>query len=363
MAKRRHELDTRVFTIFLLIAIPFVAFGSIVVVTMARGALHDSVGQSLEQRAFQTKLLIERYVADQVVMLRMLAADPQVHDVLAKSARDRSDEAARLEHASKSPLAERLRGHAQIRPGVIVIHAVDAAGRLAATSGRMGPVDQADADWFRALAQDEQPEPFVGDIHKDASGQGVIEIAYPVYGDDGQWLGGVQTVLESADLYSVLAPVRVGRTGHAELIHSKDGLILASDNSARELSMVYPGFSAIQAAIRERRGYWIIPEVDEAKEDGSRFREPARMMGYARVDQVPNAEWCVVVEQELSEANAPIRMVTRYLWIHFIGAFGTVILLALYFSFKLETPVLEEELHLHEEHIPPSMKTEASAAE
>ena len=50
MAKRRHELDTRVFTIFLLIAIPFVAFGSIVVVTMARGALHDSVGGLDENR-------------------------------------------------------------------------------------------------------------------------------------------------------------------------------------------------------------------------------------------------------------------------------------------------------------------------
>jgi hypothetical protein len=361
MAKRRHELDTRVFTVFLLVAMPFVAFGSIVVVTMARGALHDSVGESLEQRAFQTKLQIERYMADQVVMLRLLAADPQVHEVLLASARDRSDDAARLELASKSALAERLRGAAQIRSGVAVIHAVDAAGRLAATSGRMGPIDQTDREWFRALAQDEQPQPFVGQIHKAADGKGVIEIAYPVYDADGQWLGGIHTLVESADLYSVLAPVRVGRTGHAELIHSKDGLILASDNSARELTMVYPGFPAIQAAIREQRGYWIIPEVDEQKEDGSRFQEPSRLMGYARVEQVPGAEWCVVVEQELSEANAPIRMVTRYLWIHFIGAFGTVILLALYFSFKLETPVLEEELHLHEEHIPPSMKTEAAA--
>jgi hypothetical protein len=49
---------------------------------------------------------------------------------------------------------------------------------------------------------------------------------------------------------------------------------------------------------------------------------------------------------------SPIVGITRYLWMHFIGVFGTVILLALYFSFKLETPVIEEELHLHEEHVP-----------
>jgi hypothetical protein len=67
-----------------------------------------------------------------------------------------------------------------------------------------------------------------------------------------------------------------------------------------------------------------------------------------------------VVEQELEEATAPIAGVTRYLWIHFIGAFGTVILLALYFSFRAETPVIEEELHLHEEHLPESMKSASS---
>ena len=69
--------------------------------------------------------------------------------------------------------------------------------------------------------------------------------------------------------------------------------------------------------------------------------------------------WLVTVEQDLSEALAPINSVTRYLWFHFIGVFATVILLALYFSFKLEQPVMEEDLHLHEEHVPAGMKKPA----
>jgi hypothetical protein len=64
----------------------------------------------------------------------------------------------------------------------------------------------------------------------------------------------------------------------------------------------------------------------------------------------------VTVEQDLSEALAPINSVTRYLWYHFIGVFATVVLLALYFSFMLEKPVMEETLHLHEEHVPPGMR-------
>jgi hypothetical protein len=84
--------------------------------------------------------------------------------------------------------------------------------------------------------------------------------------------------------------------------------------------------------------------------------EPARLIGFSPIDQVPNVNWMVTVEQDLDEALAPINSVTRYLWVHFIGVFATVVLLALYFSFKLEKPVMEEELHLHEEHVPAGMK-------
>jgi hypothetical protein len=71
-------------------------------------------------------------------------------------------------------------------------------------------------------------------------------------------------------------------------------------------------------------------------------------------------QWLVTVEQDLDEALAPVNGVTRYLWFHFIGVFATVILLALYFSFKLERPVMEEDLHLHEEHVPTGVKRATS---
>jgi hypothetical protein len=187
----------------------------------------------------------------------------------------------------------------------------------------------------------------------------------------------VRALLDAGDLYSVLAPVKVGRTGHAVLLRSTDGMILASDEAERILAEPLFGFSSLEGALRgfpmedkgellfgrsyERRGYWTIAEVKGRAERGREIvLAPARLVGYAPVDQLPNVKWLVVLEQELEEATAPITGVTRYLWIHFIGAFGTVILLALYFSFKVETPVIEEELHLHEEHLPGSMKSAGS---
>jgi hypothetical protein len=186
---------------------------------------------------------------------------------------------------------------------------------------------------------------------------------------EGNWLGGVRALIDAADLYGVLAPVRVGASGHAVLMRSTDGLVLASDESERILKETFPGFDSLQGAVEgfplgeqgealfgkttPRRGYWTIPVVEAKGEDGKEVRvEPARLVGFTPVDQLPDVKWMVVVEQDFDEAMAPVSNVTRYLWLHFVGVFVTVVLLALYFSFKAEKPIIEEELHLHEEHVP-----------
>ena len=218
------------------------------------------------------------------------------------------------------------------------------------------------------------PELHVGDLFRPpGSTVNLLEIAFPVRGADSTPLGAVRALLNAADLYTVLAPVRIGRTGYASLIRSNDGMVLASDDTDRILKAPLPGFEALHNAIEGfplgqsgqelfgrsglNRGYWTIPEVKSKSEAGREFvAEPARIVGYSPVDQVPDVNWLVTVEQERAEALAPVEGVTRYLWVHFIGVFATVILAALYFSFKLERPVMDEGLHLHEEHMPAGMK-------
>jgi hypothetical protein len=101
--------------------------------------------------------------------------------------------------------------------------------------------------------------------------------------------------------------------------------------------------------------------VSEPDANGRPVRiEAARLIGFSPIEQVPGVAWLVTVEQDLREALAPVDGVTWYLWIHFIGVFTTVILLALYLSFKLERPVMEDDLHLHEEHLPTGVKRAVS---
>jgi hypothetical protein len=389
MAKNRYYLDTRVLTAFFFAAMPFVAFGSFVVVNMAKTRLRESVGQSLEQRAVQTKLALEQYVGEQVVHLRLLALDPELIDALAKAPPPATDaekrqielawaggKDARLNAALlESPIAARLRSLSAVRPGIKQVELIDNQGRVVATSSRGGRIFQGERSWFKDLvSQEGRAELHVGDVFRvKGSPTTLMELAYPVETPDGALLGAIRALLDAGDLYTVLAPVRVGRTGHAVLVRATDGMLLATDETDRILNAPLSGFESLQNALegfpiategqaifgkaRIRRGYWTIPEVrtkDEAGRDV--LASPARLVGFSPIDQIPDVSWLVIVEQDLAEALEPIDSVTRYLWIHFVGVFATVILLALYFSFKLERPIMDEGLHLHEEHMPAGMK-------
>jgi hypothetical protein len=354
MSQKRHELDSRVLTVFFMVALPFVAFGSFLVVNLAKGRLEESLGESLEQRAAQTKLSLERYVGEQIVALHVLALDTEVQKAVGAAPKDPAAAVA-------SPLAARLREIVQVRPALRLLQVVDAEGRVVAASQRGGRLLQNEAPWFKTLLGEEQSlRPFVGDVQK-AAGSGspaVLEIAYPVRGVSGPATGAVRALLDAADIYGVLSSVRIGRTGHAVLIRGDDGLVIASDDADHALRTRFPGFASIQAARREKRGYWVVQEIPGRTEGGQALpSEPARLVGYAPVEQVPDVNWLVTVEQDVGEAMAPLTGVTRYLWINFALVVGAILLLALYFSFQLETPVIEEELHLHEEHVPAGART------
>lgn len=364
MAKRHYSLDTRILSIFFLVAMPFVAFGAYVVVGMASAALGEAVGSTLEQQAVQARLQIERYVADQFVTLRLLARYPEMAQTLAKAANARPEDVQRQAQAwaeadpaavqalTGQALAARLRDVIAVRPGLKLLQVVDARGNLVASSSRGGRFSNAGSPWFAALSQEPLVErTYVGDIHRVSGGAlPVLELAWPVLSPDGAFLGGLRALIDASDVYGVLAPVRIGRTGHAELVRSTDGLVLASDQGPRVLEQRLSGFEMLETSLAARRNFVTLPDVRRKGPDGvEHVVEPARLVAVSAVEQVPGVQWLVTVEQDMDEALAPVGRIRRYLWIHFAGAFGTVILLGLYYSFKLEQPVLEDEVPIVDE--------------
>ena len=364
MPKRRYEVDPRILTVFFFVAIPFLAFGALVVMNLARGHLQNVMAQYLEQRAQEARQLVERYVLGQFSHLHLVSLDPQVKQAVAAPPRDAApEELRRLDQAwaagdpalvasvAGSPLAARLREVGQAQPALKLLQVVDGRGRLLATTARGGRLWNGDTPWFRSLGETAiGGRPYVADVVSPPGGAGaaMFELDYPIRdATDGHLLGAVRALYDAADLYSVLASVRVGRTGHAVLMRTTDGLVLAADESSRVLKDRFPGFEYIAAARREHRGSWAMPPVRSGD-----LEEPARIVGFADIEQVPSVEWTVGVEQDLEEAVAPIKSIGWYLFFHLVGVVGITVLLALYFSSKLDAPVIEEALHLHAEHVP-----------
>jgi hypothetical protein len=375
MSKRRFELDTRILAIFFLVAMPFVAIGAYIVVGIAESELRESVALGLEQRAVETQLQLERYVGEHAVLLRLIGADPDISGSLLRAVAPlEQDEERRLNEAWSSGerelleavvgsrAAEHLRRLTALRPGLRLVQVVDSEGRLVVSSARAGRVTMGPTDWFVSVSQQGlEPRAYVGDVVRLRDDEPALyDVAWPIRDDEGVFVGAVRAAFDASDLYTVLAPVRIGRTGHAVLLHGKTGRLLSGDDDGMILESTYPGFAQLNAAMAENRGTWQIPELEGRGPDGTPL--VPRLVGYSHVSQLPGVEWIVAVEQDAAEASAPIDTINFYLWLHFIGAFGTAILLGLYFSFRLEEPVIEEELHLHEQHIPPSDRAAADAS-
>ena len=363
MPKRHYEVDPRILTVFFFVAIPFLAFGALVVMNLARGHLQNVTGQNLEQRAGEARQLVERYVLGQFSHLHLIALDPQVRAAVNAPPRE-----ARPTSCDGS-----------IRPGPPAIPRSSppwpgrpwprACGRWA----RPNPPCASSRWWTRADASSpprraadacgtairpgsapsgtptSAGRPYVVDVVAPPGGAGAMfEIDVPIRdATDRHLLGAVRALYDASDLYSVLASVRVGRTGHAVLMRTTDGLVLAADESSRVLKERFPGFEYIAAARRENRGFWTMPGVRSGEID-----EPPRIVGLR--EPGAGAERGVDGGGRAGPrgGGGPIKSIGWYLFAHVIGVVLITVLLALYFSSQLEAPVIEEALHLHEEHVP-----------
>ena len=297
MAKQRHQLDARVLTAFFFAAMPFVAFGSFIVVNQARTLLRESVGASLEQRAVQTKLALEQYVGDQVVHLRLVALDPEVQRALEqqapRAARGRTARAARAGLGLRQgPQAQRLdRRQRRSRPACSRSpscgppsgrsRSSTPRGRLVAASSRggtpllrrdrvvQGPWRPRRASRRRTSASSSAPPGSTDGAPRDRVSRCATR----------RRLARRRAGARRRRAISTPCSPRCASAARAtpSLLRATDGLVLASDESERILKTPLPGFESLRNAVEgfplgdsgrqlfgsagQRRGYWTIPDV------------------------------------------------------------------------------------------------------
>ena len=253
MAKQRHQLDAKVLTAFFLAAMPFVAFGSFIVVNQARTLLRESVGGGLEQRAVRRSSPSSSTSRTRSCTCASWRSIPRCSGARAPGPPPPEGERRRAEQAwaqAETP-AHRLdrrqparRPHAPAGAGATRLPP-DPGRRRARPAGRgLGarrtPVERGDALVQGRGGAAGRAEAHVGEPFRPAgSSIGAVRDRVPRPQHAEAFRRRHAGARGRRGPLHRVGPVRIGRTGHAVLVRATDGLVLASDESERILATTF----------------------------------------------------------------------------------------------------------------------------
>lgn len=177
---------------------------------------------------------------------------------------------------------------------------------------------------------------------------GVLTLYRPVRDlESGGLVGLVRASLDAERLFAGVSGFRIGETGHACLFERTSGRVLAGSSERCSSQKAYSRFEDYQRAARQENSYFLAGVQGPWSFD----RGDANLVGYARPElgrSLPEADWVVTVEQSLEEANAPLVSLTRDLIVQFLAMGVLVVVLAFYLSYRLERPVTDVAVDLHQ---------------
>jgi hypothetical protein len=357
------RLNKRVLAVFLVVGLPILALGIGVVLALGQARLTESYGRHLAQVAQQTAASIDAYVYRRLLDVSLIARTPDLRvEALASSSRPfAQDDAEALDRvwqqrgARPDALAVLLQTKVSKYLADIVAHdriyrellLTDRFGRLVAASGPSTDYFQGDEDWWKATVEG-SGQAMVTDVRWDESARvHAIEIAVPVPEPDSDVLAGVlKVVTDSREMLAAVGGVQFGASGQAVLLRENGSIVFSrrtSDPSAR--------FFASEEIQKQAPAL-----LAGGPESGAFFKAPSpegdvQLVGLAASQlgrTYQHLSWVVAVTQSEREALAPVEAIGLYLLIVFVLTVAVVLLLALWFSVRLEAPAVEEDMRLVE---------------
>jgi GAF domain-containing protein/HAMP domain-containing protein len=238
-------------------------------------------------------------------------------------------------------ITRQLLGFMESFPDHVEIFMTDRYGGLLASTGRTSDYYQADEGWWQAAYNGGQGAFYIGQPEYDESaGYTALNMAIPIYGEDGQIAGIVRTTFRVDAVYQAVSALRLGETGHVAIIDSA-GLIVADPNLEHIGEAVPQSWLATE--IVDAASGW--QELVDAEGDsvlaGHASFAAATLENQAEEDAVRSLGWVLFLAQLQSEAYAPV---TGAVWrgILAAGAFALVAAgLALVVARALVTPITD----------------------
>lgn len=209
--------------------------------------------------------------------------------------------AARLNNAA----ANVLRRFRASYPENVEVFVTDRYGANVAATNRTSDYNQADEEWWQAAYNNGQGAVYIGQPAFDESSQtNAVNIAVPLYGDDGITVQGIlRTTFTIQALSTLLESIRPGQSGHTH--------VLLPNNHTIGYDQASPHDMASLERIRTAPG-----DVVEVTSPGipPRFYSRTTIQdaaGGAAGTAISNLNWTVLVHQNRDEILAPVEAQTR----------------------------------------------------
>jgi hypothetical protein len=358
------ELEPNIVLLFSAIAIPVVILGALLILGMVRSEMNRVVGEDfLGGAADDAARQLDSYLLNSFTTVSIVAASSDLHQAVARSnTAYREDPAAiqrRLEATDREwtrsrgavPIAlevvrsepsEYLRKSTAIHPSYREMLVTDRFGALVAATNIPTDYYQADEEWWRkAFGDGDRGSIHIGKLGFDASaGAHTIEVAVPLLENldeqTTQVAGVLKTLVGAEEMFSVIGAVKRGETGHALLVSSADGTVIAGREASDVMRRSYPAFSQLQETLRLGGRAFVSQQGDEPW-----------LVAFARLPQPAPAQfgdWLVVVQQRHDEIHAAVTKATTYLVLFFVGMVLLVLAFSLYLHYRLVKPIREIDL-------------------
>lgn len=266
-----------------------------------------SIGTNFKELAKETAKQIKILINKEVDGITILFSSGEVMDMLtdANNSKSLPKKKKITQDYLNNTISKHLKSHINIFSGEY--HSIllsDIKGRVISSSKRLNNLNMRNEEWWRAAYDNGRGKIYIGDFYEgDNKDEYLMDIAIPLIDKNGKIIGIGKSTIIIENLFNAILDVKIGNTGHANLINS-DGTILACPYFPPRSHSIT---SSLLKKIIKPAGGWTIAEDDAHGKSGS-------IIGFSSIGEIlklgstsfGGKKWYIFTRQDPEETFAPI---------------------------------------------------------
>lgn len=353
MPSERYEISIplRKLLIGLVVTVVPISIVGLYSMTHSQNSLERMVGVHFRIIAEHVSSEVAQFVNDRSTSVGALAFEPAVMDAVKaanQSYQGMSDQASAdrmgqiekiwntpaatptVERILSNPASRLLRRYRELDRRFLRITVTDEKGAVVAATHKTLDYLQADEDFWQAIyAQGRGSVSLTDILYDDVTKSHYIGVGVPIMEEgSNRFIGVVDSLLEVSALFPIINRAQLGPTSRTLLVKD-DGTIISGRQVSLAMNQKSDEFTAVLdyfTAMGVRSSGYIVSNLKVGGPHLIAFADAGLRKDFA------NLGWKVLVAQEVSEAYAPIRMVSRMLAFMALLGLATVVFLSVYFS-------------------------------